>query len=121
MLKTRKDILLIVLTFLATALATAGGTTIQGISNANWNLPKGIIAIAIIGYLAVLIALIFSIFWVLRGINTIDKQEENENIEDKAKINAILNKLNVTYLEIEKSKSEIIAKTQTPKKESPKN
>ncbi len=104
MLRTRKDILLMVLAILASAMVMAAKTTYEGITNINANLPSWLITSVIVLYFIVLVALIVSIFVVVRLLNRINEQQEDATKEDKAKLNAIVKKLGITPEEITEEK-----------------
>lgn len=51
-----------------------------------------------------LVVIIYVICWILKRINKRDKTEDEKDIEDKAKLDAIIKKLGITLEEINKEK-----------------
>jgi protein-S-isoprenylcysteine O-methyltransferase Ste14 len=89
---------------LVSALLVAASSLIQTFSKTNWSLPLWVIIIYLLAFVLLLASLIFAIYTVLKGINKIDKKEEAEDIEKKAKLDAIVDKLAITSEEIEAHK-----------------
>ena len=102
--RLNRDIFLIVLTLIIGALC---GYIPTGAKSINLNWPWWLITFSILIYIVVIVGLFTWVFLILKNIQKIDKKDEIENNDIKAKLDAIVDNLKITPEDIENHKPKV--------------
>lgn len=111
MLRTNRDILLIVLVAIIAALVAILTNVIQNIGKTNWGLPIWYLGSILGSYFVLIVLLVVLIIVIIKRVLSFDKKQETEDINTKAKIDAIIDGLHITSEEIRQKEEIIIAKS----------
>jgi membrane protein implicated in regulation of membrane protease activity len=104
MLRTRRDVLFILISILAVGLVNFFVYFVEQLIGTDWNLPIWLIILAIVLYLIIFAMLLFVMWRLFKRIEAIEKREDDENKLDRAKLDAIVNQLGITTRKINKQK-----------------